>query len=280
MSGVVPLPVIVAIVTAIALYGSVVAGIARQWLEDSDSAYGILLVGASLFVVRRRVPTLRSLSPAPSNSGFIVVAAGLSIYLIGTITGDVFLLRVSLPIVLIGSIVALWGVACVRALLPSLALLALAVPLPALIVTRLTMPLQLIASRIAAGVLSLSHVPVVRDGNLLTLPNITLEVVEACNGLRSVVSLVAVAAICGAVVPLSIRRTTLLIAAAVPIAVVGNGLRVAATGLMALSIGDGAVGGTVHEVTGLVAFVFMCIATLLFLRVTQRMELRWARLLP
>jgi exosortase/archaeosortase family protein len=72
----------------------------------------------------------------------------------------------------------------------------------------------------------------------------------------------------------------LLVAAAIPIAVVGNGLRVAATGLMALSMGDGAVGGTVHEVTGFVAFVCMCVATLLFLRVTQRMELRWARLLP
>jgi exosortase len=273
-------PLIAAVVAATALYGSVVAGIARQWLEDSDSAYGVLLVGASLFVFRRRVPLLRSLSASPSNSGFIVVAAGLLIYLTGTITGDVFLLRISLPVVLIGSIVALWGVACTRALLPSLALLALAVPLPALIVTRLTMPLQLAASRIAAGVLSLSQVPVVRDGNLLTLPNITLEVVQACNGLRSVVSLVAVAAICGAVTPLSIRRTMLLVAAAVPIAVVGNGLRVAATGLMALSMGDGAVDGTVHEVTGFVAFVFMCVATLLFLRVTQRMELRWARLLP
>jgi exosortase len=273
-------PLTAAIVSAATLYAPVVAGVARQWLQDPDTAYGILLIGASVFVFRRRVPALRSLEPVPSNSGFVVVVAALLIYVVGTITGDVFLLRVSFPVALLGSIVALWGVACARTLLPSLALLALAIPLPALIVTRLTMPLQLAASQIAAGALSLAHVPVLRDGNLLTLPTITLEVAEACNGLRSVVSLVAVAAICGAVIPLTIGRTMLLIAAAVPIAVVGNGLRVAATGLMALSMGEGAVGGAVHEVAGFVAFVAMCTATLLFLRVTQRMELKWARLHP
>jgi exosortase len=249
------------------LYASIVAGIARQWFLDPDTAYGVLLVCAAAFVFRRRLPELRSLSPVPSNAGFLVVVAALLIYVVGTITGDVFLLRMSLPVTLFGSIVVLYGGAHARALLPSLALLALAIPLPALIVTRLTMPLQLAASQIAAGVLSLSSVPVLRDGNLLTLPTITLEVAEACNGLRSVVSLVAVAAICGAIIPLRVGRTMLLIAAAIPIAVIGNGLRVAATGFMALSIGEGAVGGTVHEVTGFVTFVLMCTATVLFLRV-------------
>jgi len=276
--GVGAFPAAVAIIAATTLYASVVAGIAHQWFEDPDTAYGMLLIGASLFVFRRRVPALRRLARVPSDSGFVVVVAALLIYIVGTITGDVFFLRISLPGVLLGSVVALCGVAHARTLLPSLALLALAIPLPAVIVTRLTLPLQLVASQIAAGVLSLAQVPVLRDGNLLTLPNITLEVAQACNGLRSVVSLVAVAAICGAVIPLSIRRTILLVAAAIPIAVVGNGLRVAATGLMTLSMGDRAVSGTVHEVTGVVAFVAMCIVTLLFLRTTQRMEFRWARL--
>lgn len=272
------MPLVIAIAAATTLYASVVAGIARQWFEDPDTAYGILLVGASLFVFHRHVRGLRRLAAVPSDSGFLVVGAALLIYIVGTFTGDVFLLRISFPAVLVGSIVALWGIAHARTLLPALALLALAIPLPVVIVTRLTLPLQLVASQIAAGVLSLAQVPVLRDGNLLTLPNITLEVAQACNGLRSVVSLVAVAAICGAVIPLSIRRTILLVAAAIPIAVVGNGLRVAATGLMTLSMGDRAVRGTVHELTGFVAFVVMCIVTLLFLRTTQRMEFRWARL--
>jgi exosortase len=266
------------VVAATALYASVTARMVLQWFEDPNSAYGILLAGAAAFVFHRALPVLRSLSTDPRNWGFAVLGLGLLIDVIGTITGDVFLLRASMPVVLIGAIVALWGPTHLRALLPPLALLTLAIPLPAVIVTHLTLPLQLVASDVAAGVLLLSRVPVVHDGNLLTLPNITLEVAEACNGLRSVISLVSVAAICGAVIPLTTRRTALLIAAAIPIAVLGNGLRVAATGLLALSIGDVAVKGTVHEVTGFVAFVAMCLVTFVLLRMTREGTLDWARL--
>jgi exosortase len=268
----------VALVATVALYASVAVGIVRQWFDDPNNAHGIFLAAASLFVLRRSFPSLIDLPVAPRNWGFVVLSAGLLTYLAGTITGDVFLLRVSAPIVGSGAIIALWGYRHLRALFPALALLTLAIPLPAVLLTRLTMPLQLMASQVAAGALTLSHVPVARDGNLLTLSNITLEVAEACNGLRSVVSLISMAAICGAIIPLSARRTAMLVAAAIPVAVVGNGLRVAATGVMALSMGDVAVNGVVHEITGFVAFAGMCVATLMLLRMTQGRTLRWARL--
>jgi exosortase len=132
------------------------------------------------------------------------------------------------------------------------------------------MPLQLMASQIAAGVLHVFQVPVVRSGNLLALQNITLEVAEACSGLRSAQSLISVAAVCAAIVPLSAGRAALMIGAALPIAVVGNGLRVAATGLMTMWIGETAVRGTFHELTGFFAFVAMCAATFLVLFATRR----------
>ena len=251
------------------MYGPVAAGIGRQWFDDSNSAYGALLVAAAAFLLYRQAPALAALTPRPRNWGFGVLTVGLLLYLVGTITGDIFLLRASLPVVLVAAIIVLWGVAHARALLAPFALIALAIPLPGVILTRLTLPLQLMASRVAAGVLWLAHVPVVRDGNLLTLPNITLEVAEACNGMRSVVSLISVAAVCAAALPLNARRTTLVVAAAVPIAILGNGLRVAATGMLALSIGRAAVRGTVHELTGFVAFVLMCAATLAFVRMTR-----------
>ena len=265
-------------VTAAALYGFIAIGIVRQWFDDPNSAYGALLVVAAALVFRRQLGVLVALTARPRNWGFVVLIAGLLIYVAGTITGDVFLLRASMPVVLFATIIALWGGAYVRALLAPLALLTLAIPLPGVLLTYLTLPLQLVASQVAAGVLWLGQVPVVRDGNLLTLPNITLEVAQACNGLRSVVSLVSIAAVCAALVPLSPRRSALLIAAAIPIAVIGNGMRVAATGMLALSMGDGAVKGTVHELTGMVTFVVMCVATLLFLRMTQLRTLGWTRL--
>jgi exosortase len=101
------------------------------------------------------------------------------------------------------------------------------------------------------------------------LQNITLEVADACSGLRSAQSLVSVAAVCAAIVPLSPRRGLLLMSAAIPIAVVGNGLRVAATGLLTTWIGEVAVRGTLHELTGFVACVLVCAGTFGLLFVTR-----------
>jgi exosortase len=255
-------PGVVAILAAIALYAPIVAGIARQWYEDSTSSHGVLLAAAAAIVLRRTWPRVTSLTPAPRDAGFAILALALVGYVLGSLGGDLFILRATLPIATLGVILALWGVGHVRALLAPLALAALAIPLPAVLVTHLTLPLQLVASHVAASALTAAHIQVVRDGNLLALPNITLEVAEACSGLRSVVSLLSVAAVCAAVIPLRPRRAALLIAAAIPIAVFGNGLRVAATGVMAVWFGEGAARGFVHELTGFVAFLAMCALTL------------------
>jgi exosortase len=246
---------------AIALYAPIVAGIARQWYEDSTSSHGVLLAAAAAVVLRRAWPRVTALTPAPRNAGFALLVVALFGYVLGTLGGDLFILRATLPIAAVGVILALWGAGHLRMLLAPLALATLAIPLPAVLVTHLTLPLQLVASQVAAGVLTAAHIQVVRDGNLLALPNITLEVAEACSGLRSVVSLVSVAAVCAAVIPLSARRAALLIGIAIPIAVIGNGFRVAATGVMAVWFGEGAARGLVHELTGFVAFLAMCAAT-------------------
>lgn len=244
-----------------ALYAPVVARMVRQWYDEPDSSYGLLLAAVAVFVYVKRRHRLTAMVPAPSNAGFALLAFALIAYVLGSLVGDLFVTRVSLPIALAGAIMALWGTAYMRALVAPLGLLLLAIPLPAVLVTHLTMPLQLMASQIAAGVLTLCSIPVVREGNLLALPNITLEVAEACSGLRSVTSLISVAAVCGALVPLSPRRTAVLITAAIPVAMVGNGLRVAATGVLTTWFGEVAVRGLFHELTGFVAFLAMCAAT-------------------
>jgi exosortase len=252
---------IVMLTAAGALYAPVVAGIVRQWIDEPDTSYGALLAGAAAVVWLRKRARLRQCGSASSDLGFAIVAFALLVYVLGSLAGDLFLTRLSLPIGCAGALLALRGVEYTRALAPSLGLLLLAIPLPAVLVTHLTLPLQLMASQMAAGILTLCHVPVVRQGNLLALPHITLEVAEACSGLRSVTSLISVAAVCGAILPLGGVRTTALMIAAVPIAMVGNGLRVAATGLLTTWIGEIAVRGTLHELTGYVAFFGMCAAT-------------------
>jgi exosortase len=251
-------PLVVAGAAAAALYGPVVVGLARQWVTDENSSHALLLIAAAAFVLHRRWPVLRSLPADPSNSGFLVLGVSLLVYLIGTLTGDVFVLRVSLPVALAGCVLTFWGKGHARAAFAPLALLLLAVPLPMVVVTHLTLPLQLIASDVAAEVLDSSGVFVVPQGNLLMLKNLTLEVAEACSGLRSLVSLVTVAAVCAAVLSLKPSRTVLLLATAIPIAVIGNGFRVAATGFLATWFGEVAVRGLFHDLTGFVSFLVMC----------------------
>lgn len=248
----------IAAAAAAALYGPVLAGMTRQWWSDPASSHGVLLAAVAVLLVYRRLGELRATAPAPRDAGVAVVGAGLAVFALGTITGDVFILRLSLPVVLAGAVLTISGAGHLRLLLAPLGLFLLAIPLPAVVVTHATMPLQLIASQVAAGVLQACQVQVVREGNLLTLNRITLEVADACSGLRSLVSLVSVTAVCAAFFSIGVRRFLLLMAAAIPIAILGNGLRVAATGLLASRMGEIAARGVLHDLTGYAAFVAMC----------------------
>jgi exosortase len=200
-----------------------------------------------------------------------MVVIALFVYTVGTLGADVFLPRLSLPLAVAGCVLALGGRRHLRLAAAPLLLLLLAIPLPAVLMTWITMPLQLMSSQIAAATLQAAQLDVVRQGNLLTLPHITLAVVEACSGLQSAVSLVSVAAVTAAGLSLSGPRSAVLLAAAVPIAVVGNGLRVAASGILSQWLGEAALKGALHDATGYVAFIAMCGALLAIHLGTRRL---------
>jgi exosortase len=273
-----PFPLLAAAAAGTALYASVIAALARQWVEDTTTSHGILLALAAAFVVRKRLPALRALEVEPSTAGLALVALGLVLYILGAFGAEVFVLRLSLPLVALGSIAALWGRRHARLLLSAFGLMLLAIPLPSVVVTTLTMPLQLVASQVAEGLLAASQIPVAREGNLLMLDRATLEVAEACSGLRSATSLLSVAAICAAVFHLSWPRGGMLMLISLPIAIVGNGFRVAATGILTHWIGESATRGLIHDMTGYLAFVAMCAVTVCFLRLTR--PARPAAILP
>ncbi len=249
-----------ALVAAAAIYTPVVAGLGRQWYDDPSAAYGAVVFLAGAFALLQRWPHLRGIPAEGSPWGVAALILASSFYVAGTLAADVYILRVSLIAFAVATVWFLCGAAHVRALAVPLGLLLISIPLPATIVTELTMPLQLAASRCAAGLLGWMGIAVARDGNLLTLNYITLEVAEACNGMRSLVTLLALVAVYGAACGITARRVLLLAVAAVPVALAGNGLRVAFTAVLASRIGEGAVRGLVHDATGWAAFVVMCAA--------------------
>jgi exosortase len=178
----------------------------------------------------------------------------LALYLVGQLGADIFVTRVSFVFVLAG---ALWFVAggrAVRTIAAPLLFLLIAVPLPALIVNAVTLPLQLVASRLGEATLNAAGVPVFRDGNLLELPSTTLEVAEACSGLRSIISLAAIGGLLAWAEP-SWPRRAVIVAASLPIAIVMNGLRIAATGLACEAWGPRAAQGAWHTFSGWLTFL-------------------------
>jgi exosortase len=136
------------------------------------------------------------------------------------------------------------------------------IPLPGIIYYQITFPLQLAASRIAEICLDLLQVPALRDGNLLILPNTTLQVAEACSGIRSLYSLLALAVAYGYLAEKSLWKRLVLAGLMIPLAVVSNGLRLTATGILTYFYGPGMAAGNFHALMGSLVFIIAVVGML------------------
>jgi exosortase len=238
------------------LYFDTGTALVGQWLTSADASYGLALaVVAVALAWRRRAMFASAIDPAaPPALGITILGFGVAIYLTGSLGSDIFLTRVSSVLVIAGVMCFLSGPAATRVMAAPLIFLLLAIPPPTLVVTALTLPLQTLASRIGETTLMAAGVPVVRDGNLLRLPSTTLEIAEACSGLRSLLSLGALAVVLSWATERSWPRRAIIVAAAVPIAVVVNGLRVAVTGFACELWGPTAATDPWHTLTGWLTF--------------------------
>jgi exosortase len=251
------LAAVAAAAAAVSIYAPVAAGLVRQWYEDPNAAYGALVAIAAVFAMRQRWRRLTTLPREGSWLGLAGLAAAAILYAAGTLAADLFLLRISF--VAFGAAVVwfVWGTPALRVMAVPIVLAAAAIPLPNALVTELTLPLQLGASQLATVLLGAVGIDVIRDGNVLTLSYITLEVAEACSGMRSLVTLLALVAVYWGTSGATLTRAAILAVAAVPVALAGNGLRVAFTAVLAGRIGENAVRGFAHDATGFVTFLVM-----------------------
>jgi exosortase len=240
------------------LYANTLTGLGREWLSSPDASYGVVLIAVAAAVAwQRRDGAARASAGAPAHSstGILVLAAGLLLFLAGQLGADVFLTRISLVVVLTGALWFVAGAAVVRVLAAPLAFVLMAVPLPALIVNAVTLPLQFTASQIAESTLTTAGVAVFRDGNVLELPSATLQVAEACSGLRSLVSLTAIAVLLAWATPCQSRLGRVaMVAAAIPVAIVMNGFRIAGIGLACEAWGPRMASGAWHTLSGWLTF--------------------------
>jgi len=237
------------------VYLPVVASLVRQWASDDNYSHGFLVVPFAAYFAWRRRRELSALPVRPHWSGLAVVLAGLGLLVAGRLGAELFLARVSLVGLLAGSVLFLYGARHFRLLAFPIAFLLLMIPLPSVVFNQLAFPLQLLASSAGESVLYAAGVPVLREGNILMLPTTTLEVVQACSGIRSLVSLLTLAIILGELTEPRVWARVVLALLALPVAIAANAARVAGTGLAAQWIGPRAAEGFFHEFSGWVMFV-------------------------
>jgi exosortase len=237
------------------LYRHVVAKLVHDWGTDDNYSHGFLIVPVAIYLAWERRAKLADALPRPSTAGLLVVVLSVLVLAAGTLGAELFLTRVSMLGVLAGGILFVYGWQHLRILIFPLAFLLLMIPIPSIVFNEIAFPLQLLASRFGEVVLTLAGVPVLREGNVITLSNTTLEVAEACSGIRSLISLLTLAIVYGYLVDRRPWARVALALASAPVAIVANGIRVAGTGIAAHVFGPAAAQGFFHEFSGWLVFV-------------------------
>jgi exosortase len=245
------------------LYAPVLKLLVFQWYNDADYSHGFLVPVLSAYLIWQRRDKLRLIARRPSPWGMVIVLCSLGLLFVGSLGAELSLARLSMLGTICGLIVYFVGLPILRAMAFPMAFLLFAIPIPTIIYNEIVFPLQFVASRFATRALEMLNLfPIMREGNVLVLPHMTLQVVEACSGIRSLMSLLALAAGYGYLVERSTTVRWILFLAMVPLAIISNGTRVMITAIMANYIGPKAAEGFMHEFSGWVIFV---VATIMFL---------------
>lgn len=243
-----------AIVIGVIYYG-IGSALAADWWANPNFSHGFFVPPFSIFVAWQRRKSLAALPLRPSWIGLLIIAGALGVLVVGVLGAELFLSRSSLVLLLCGMIVYFAGWRHFRVLFFPWAVLFLMIPIPVIIFNQITLPLQFLASRLAAGLLGLVGVPVLREGNVINLPSMSLEVVEACSGIRSLVTLVTLAVIYGYFMEKRYLWRFVLMIAAIPIAVLANGMRIMGAGLLGQYASPDYAEGFFHLFSGWLIFV-------------------------
>jgi exosortase len=287
-------PIAIAVALAF-VYFTVLLKLGGDWWNDENYSHGLLIpfvIGYILWQERK------GLSEAQTNPAALWGAAGVGVSLLllwaGVAGAELFIQRASLVLMIASVVIYFWGFRLLRLIAVPLSLLILSIPIPQIVFNRIAFPLQLFASRCAVGAMSFFNIPVLRQGNIIELMPLgasepkKLAVVEACSGIRSLMTLVTLAVIYAYFTKPKVARTSvyaantddklkfvghllksfafwrslIVVVAAVPIAILTNALRVSGTGVLAHYYGTRVADGFFHSFSGWV--IYIAAAVLLF----------------
>jgi exosortase len=238
----------------IACYAPILYRMANQWANDENMGHGFFVPLVAGYIVWERRAQLAA-TPVKTNWwGLAIVIFGGLLSVVATLGVELFTARLSFVIALTGTVLFLCGTQWIKILSFPLALLLFMIPIPAIIYSALTLRLQMLASELGEILITAMGIPVLREGNTLRLPSQTLDIVDACSGIRSLLSLLFLSLVYTYFTDKKVWMRWALLAATIPIAICANGIRVAVTGLLS-EINTKLASGAYHETEGYIVFV-------------------------
>lgn len=246
------------------LYGQVLVKLVQQWLDDPNYSHGFFVPLCSVVLLWMNRKAWFGKPLDPSMAGLVFVVAAMGLLVVGLLGAELFLTRVSFVLLVGGMVVYFAGWRMLRAVLAPWLVLFLMIPLPVIVFNQIAFPLQLLASRTACSLLQLLQVPVLRDGNIIVLPSMSLDVVEACSGLRSLMSLITVAVLYGLFFERRVWMRWLLVLVAVPVAVLANALRITISAVLAEYVSRQLAEGFLHAFSGFLLFLLSLVVLAAF----------------
>jgi exosortase len=242
------------ILVFIFLYHQAIVKLISDWSVDPNFSHGFLIPFVALYMVWYKQNEIAQVSCESSKTGLFIIILGMLVHIAGNVGSELFLMRFSMIITLSGIIIYFYGFKMFREVLGPVAYLIMMIPIPSIIWNKIAFPLQLFSANISSQAINLLGIPVFREGNILHLANTSLEVVDACSGIRSLTSLLALTGAFAFLAPLSSFKKWILFFSAIPIAVAVNVLRLTITGAMAAWISPDTAHGFLHDISGLIIF--------------------------
>lgn len=237
------------------LYLPFLQTLVSDWGTNDDYSHGYFIPFLTIYFICSRRDALKELHLAPNSFGLAVIVLGLAQLIAAKIGSEYFLQRTSFIEVILGLVLFLLGWQYLKKLFLPIGYLVFMVPLPAIVWNKIAFPMQLFASFLTEQVVYFFGVPIYREGNVLHLAQTTLEVVAACSGLRSLVTMFALSGALALLSSLSVSKKIILFISAVPIAIFANICRLTFTAVLATQIGSAAAQGFLHEFSGLMVFM-------------------------
>jgi len=253
-----------------AVYLPTLRDLVLDWYQDGNYSHGFLIPLISAFFLWRKRQGLTAVPKRVDWPGLILIVLGMALFIVANAGAEYFSLRLSFVVTLLGLVLYLFGRGMVRLIWFEIGLLLFMIPIPYVVYYAATFPLQLLVSKITVGLLGLLGADVVRQGNIIHLAGISLEVAEACSGMRSLMTLLALGAVYAQVSQTRAAAKVVLFLSSVPIAIAANVARVLATSLLAYAAGAEVTQEPLHTIMGLLVFVVAFVALSLTALVLRR----------